>query len=245
MQQSADDMGCKVTDFTEEKNVIAPFVLGSNARKYISLPITCNMVNYGNNIVAGVTDEVRDIITEYLDKFTFYHCFEAPNMNRLIERLAERRQKICFMAEYFLPDMNKLKALDCGYEKRVLLPEDLAPLYLPEWSNALCYKRKELDVLAVGAYDGDKLIGLAGCSSDCDEMWQIGIDVLPEYRQKGIASALTSTLAVEIIKRNKVPFYCAAWSNIRSVRNAIKSGFVPAWAEMTIKPSDIVDDLNK
>lgn len=55
-------------------------------------------------------------------------------------------------------------------------------------------------------------------------MWQIGIDVLPGYRRQGIACALTSCLALKILEHGKVPFYCAAWSNIRSVRNAIKSG---------------------
>ena len=66
----------------------------------------------------------------------------------------------------------------------------------------------------------------------------------PEYRRKGIATALTSNLAVEILNRGKVPFYCCAWSNIRSSRNAIKSGFLPAWVEMTVKPREIVDEMN-
>ena len=46
--------------------------------------------------------------------------------------------------------------------------EDFQNLYLPEWSNALCEKRKHLDMLGVGAYDGETLVGLAGCSADCD-----------------------------------------------------------------------------
>ena len=99
-------------------------------------------------------------------------------------------------------------------------------------------------MLGVGAYDGGKLIGLAACSADGDTMWQIGIDVLPEYRRQGIASALTSRLAVEILERDKVPFYCCAWSNIRSARNAIKSGFRPAWAQMTVKPFDMINEMN-
>lgn len=90
----------------------------------------------------------------------------------------------------------------------------------------------------------DELIGMAGCSADCDSMWQIGVDVLPDYRRKRIASALTSRLASEILERDKVPFYCCAWSNIRSARNAVKSGFVPAWVEMTIKPAEVVDEMN-
>lgn len=76
-------------------------------------------------------------------------------------------------------------------------------------------------------------------------MWQIGVDVLHDYRRQGIAASLTSNLAMEILERGKVPFYCCAWSNVRSARNAIKSGFVPSWVEMTIKPASVVDDMNK
>ena len=100
-------------------------------------------------------------------------------------------------------------------------------------------------MLGIGAYDHGNLIGLAACSADCEDMWQIGVDVLPEYRRQGVASALTSALAGEILKRGKIPFYCSAWSNIRSVRNAVRSGFLPAWVEMTVKPAEIVDALNR
>jgi predicted GNAT family acetyltransferase len=76
-------------------------------------------------------------------------------------------------------------------------------------------------------------------------MWQIGVDVLPEYRRKGIASAMTGRLALEILERGKVPFYCCAWSNVKSARNAIKSGFRPAWVEMTVKPAELVEEMNR
>ena len=71
-----------------------------------------------------------------------------------------------------------------------------------------------------------------------------GVDVLPGYRRRGVAAALTSRLAAETLARGKVPFYCAAWSNIKSVRNAVKCGFVPAWAELTAKPEAFVRELN-
>ena len=140
---------------------------------------------------------------------------------------------------------NVLKRSECGYRLKVLEQKDFADLYIPEWSNALCEERKQLDVLGVGAYDNGKLIGLAACSADCENMWQIGVDVLPDYRRQGIASSLTGNLAMEIFDRGKVPFYCCAWSNLKSLRNALRSGFVPTWIEMTVKDAGQVDEMNK
>ena len=244
MAQSAIDLCADPKDFEQSENVIVTSRENKDARRYLNLPFSCQLVSYGNNIVASVLPEFREITENYINKYPTEHCFETPHLHTLNDALMEKGQKICFMAEYFLPDVDALRALDCPYELKLLTQTDFADLYLPEWSNALCEKRKHLDVLGVGAYDGVRLVGLAGCSADCDTMWQIGIDVLPPYRRQGIAAALTSRLAVEILSRGKVPFYCAAWCNIRSVRNAIKSGFRPAWVEMTAKPCEMVDEMN-
>ena len=244
IRQSAEDLSCAAEDFLKKENVVVLSKPSENARRYLTLPFSCQLASYGNNIVASVTPELADIAREYIDRFEIYHCFETPNMLVLQEKLLPLGLDICFMAEYFLPDVNVLKELSCPFPLRVLTPSDFAGLYLPEWSNALCEKRKHLDMLAVGAYDGDTLVGLAGCSADCDTMWQIGVDVLPAYRKNGIASALTSRLALETLARGKVPFYCCAWSNIASARNAIRSGFRPSWVEMTAKSREFINDIN-
>ena len=195
MEQSARDLNCRAEDFMRHENVIVKSHIGPEARRYYKEPVPCNLVSYGNNIVASVKDEYREIVEAYIGHYTFYHCFETPNMLVLDEALRKAGQRVCFMAEYFLPDIDLLKPLECP--------------------------------------------------ADCSTMWQIGVDVLPDFRRKGIASALTGRLALEIIARGKVPFYCAAWSNLRSARNAVKSGFFPAWVEMTAKPQEIVEDMNK
>ncbi len=245
MQQSAFDANCEVGDFTRGENVITISRENPLARKYLKLPHVCNLISYGNNIVATISEEYRGIVESYISKYSVEHCFETPNMHVLNDAFQKFGYRVCFMAEYFLPDLQVLRALPCEYEIRVLEAGDFKDLYKPEWSNALCEKRKELDVLGVGAYHNGELIGLAACSADCETMWQIGVDVLPEYRRKGIASAMTAGLALEILERGKVPFYCCAWSNIKSARNAIKSGFRPAWVEMTVKPAELVDEMNR
>ncbi len=245
LQQSAYDCNCSPKDFLAEQNMVTVSQKHPLARKYLDLPLRCDLVSYGSNIVAQASEKIVPVVREFVDRYPVEHCFETPNMHVLNEQLRPFGQKICFMAEYFLPDIDILKALPCDYEIQILRQEDFAELYLPQWSNALCEKRKNLDVLGMGAYDHGKLIGLAGCSADCEMMYQIGVDVLPEYRRRGIASALTSRLALEILALDKVPFYCAAWCNLKSVRNAIHCGFRPAWVEMTAKDISFVDGMNR
>lgn len=181
MQQSALDANCSVKDFICDKNMVIVSKENELARKYLKLPHVCNLISYGDNIVATISEKYRDIVEQYINKYPVEHCFETPNMHVLNDAFQGLGFRVCFMA---------------------------------------------------------------ACSADCETMWQIGVDVLPEYRRKGIASALTSRLAMEILERDKVPFYCCAWSNLKSARNAIKSGFRPAWVEMTVKSASTVDEMN-
>lgn len=245
LRQSAADSSCCAADFLDKRNKVVISEKRADARRYLELPFHCDLTSYGNNIVASVSEDLIDIAEGYINKYPAEHCFETPNLLVLMERLKPFDLNICFMAEYFLPDMDVISPIGCKYETRVMQPDNFAGCYLPEWSNALCEGRRHLDVLAVGAFDNGKMIGMAGCSADCDTMWQIGIDVLPEYRCQGIGSALTNILATEILKRNIVPFYCCAWANIKSVRNAIKSGFRPAWVQLTAKKNSFIDNMNK
>lgn len=245
LQQSAYDCNCTPEDFLRDTCVVTESKANPKARKYIPLPLECDMVSYGNNIVAQASPRVAEAVRSYINTYPTEHAFETPNLHALEQLLEPFNLKVCFMAEYFLPDIEKLRALSCPYELRVLHPDDFSSFYTDEWSNALCAQRKHLDVLAVGAYDGKKLVGLAGCSADCENMYQIGVDVLPSYRRQGIAAALTSRLALEILALGKVPFYCAAWCNLKSVRNAFKCGFYPAWVELTARDIAFVEEMNR
>lgn len=248
LAQSAEDLNCTPDDLLADENKVVLSAANEGARKYLTLPFACNLVSYGGNVVASVSPELEEPVGRYLGLYPAghgYRLFETPSIHMLSGILEPHGLQVCFMAEYFLPDAENLWALDCSYRMRWLGPEDFQDLYKPEWSHALCEDRKNLDVLGLGAYDGETLIGLAACSADCGTMWQIGVDVLPAYRRQGVASSLTSRLALEILKLDRVPFYCAAWSNIRSVRNAIRCGFRPAWVELTAKSREFVAEMNR
>ena len=234
MEQSAIDSGCSPEDFTAGEIRTCISRPHPDARKYLRLPLFCDFTSYGTGVViSACSEEIAALGRTYAEEHPYPNIYETPSLHALTDLFAPWQAKPFYMAEYFLPDPDLVPDLPCPLPTRLLTPDDFGPLYLPEWGNALVEKRKELDRLGVGAYDGDKLVGFAACSADCDSMWQIGIDVLPAYRRQGIAEALTSRLTKEILARDKVPFYCAAWSNIASVRNAITCGFRPAWVQIT------------
>ena len=74
-------------------------------------------------------------------------------------------------------------------------------------------------------------MGMAGCSEDAPHWQQIGIDVLPEYRSKGVGSYLVNLLKNKIIEMGDIPFYGTGAANIHSQNIAVKCGFKPAWVE--------------
>ena len=236
LRQSAADCSCSPEDFSREENVVTESLPDAGARKDRPNPTLCRLVTFGSNVVAACRKDLIPAVTDYVSsRPAYYRCFETPHIYELNRILEPAGARMVNMHTAFLPDYGAVFGadLDCPYETRLLRPEDFKDLYLSCWGNALCADRQQLDMLGVGAYDGGKLVGLAGCSADGIEMWQIGIDVLPEYRRRGIASALTNRLAREIFACGKVPFYGAAWSNVRSMRNGIKCGFRPAWVEIT------------
>ena len=242
MRQSAVDCSCSEEDFRKGTNVVVESKPAKDGSAYMTFPQICALFSYGSNVVASCRRDLMPEVESFINGTEKIHrCFETPGIYELNRILRKADAEVGWMHTCFVPDQDLIFNTDlpCPLETRLLHQEDFTELYLPEWSNALCSDRKHLDMLGVGAYDGGKLVGLAGCSADCPEMWQIGIDVLPEYRQKGIASALTNRLARAIFDHGKLPFYAAAWANVRSIRNGLRSGFRPAWVAMTAKPAEV------
>ena len=114
VEQSAIDSNCKWEDFFKKENVIVTSVANPAARRYLKLPHVCDLTTYGNNIVATISEEYRDIVESYISKYAVEHCFETPNMHVLNDAFRPHGLGVCFMAEYFLPDMDILET-DCPY----------------------------------------------------------------------------------------------------------------------------------
>lgn len=79
-------------------------------------------------------------------------------------------------------------------------------------------------------------MGMAGCSEDAPHWQQIGIDVMPQYRSRGVGTYLVTLLKNRIAERGDIPFYGTAAANLHSQNIALNCGFKPAWVEIGAKP---------
>ena len=92
-------------------------------------------MSYGSNVVASIDGRYRELVAGYLERFPAEHCFETPALHVLDDAFRPHGMRVCYMAEYFLPDPAALRQYGCPYPLRLLGPRDFAGLYLPAWSK--------------------------------------------------------------------------------------------------------------
>ena len=243
--QSAIDFNCSVNDFLNKGNTVKISKLNDGRKKCYRKPLFCGFAYYGGGLVACVDERIKDYIENFISRHPEYRCFDTPQLNVLNSEFLKYGKCVCHIAEFFLPDVDKQVMINDNVEIKILSEDEIPSLYKDDrFHMALGYDSEgdKKDVLATVGYIDGKIAGMAGASNDSDTMWQLGIDVLPQYRRLGIASSLTKILTDEILKLGIVPYYCTAWSNIASKNNAIKSGYKTAWVEMAVK--DIADAMN-
>lgn len=144
---------------------------------------------------------------------------------------------------YYLPFGQELltaQEMDClanEYEVRWYEGEEIEQFRGDErFDHAYSFLPDAPDVLGVAVIKDGEILGMAGASADSDVMWQIGIDVMPESKGMNLGPFITILLKREILKRGKVPYYGTVESHIQSQKVAVKSGFVPYWAEINSAP---------
>ena len=67
LRQSAIDCNCNPDEFISQQNIVTISKAHTKARKYLPLPLECDLVSYGNNIVAQVSERTKSAVTEYIN----------------------------------------------------------------------------------------------------------------------------------------------------------------------------------
>jgi len=216
--QLAIDLNCTVDELNGGKDEVIFKTVADNVgrRPFPRGEHHFEMLTMGGSLIISAAEEILEIVKVKLMNKNRDEAFSMP-----------------FLCGY-LPDIDRLSPL--------VAPEDfvfefveqanISSLYdINGFDHAIGSKVNELrpDVLAIVAKMGEQIVGMAGASADGVQMWQIGIDVLPEFRNRGLAAYLVNSMTIEILRRGKVPYYCCLPSNVSSQRVAYRSGYYPVW----------------
>lgn len=232
-KQLAVDLNCAAEDLDRDENVITVPALNGGRRMYSDEKCFFQMATLGKNAVISADEVLHPFLTEFIKDRQGHWLFEQEKLVELDRELNKYGHKIWRSHHMFLPkfDVNITSNVPVRWFTG---REQLKPFYDGRFPNALCerYIESRPDRYAVCAYDNDKIMGMAGCSEDAPGWFQIGIDVFPEYRGRGIGTYLSLLMKNEVIRRDGIPFYGTSAANIQSQNIAVNCGFRPAWVEI-------------
>lgn len=237
INQLALDFNCTPEDITSPKITLTVSALNEGRRAYTKEPPFFSMLTTGQNAVITAHPDLHPFLSEFIKDKTGFWLFEQKNLFEIQLELLKYGKRLYNSHHMYLPKA-KLMNIKPNFEIKWFEKEDISQFYGDKrFPNAFCetFKPETPDMLAVGAVIDGNIAGMAGCSADSKAMWQIGIDVMPEYHRRGIGKTLVTLLRDEIFKRGAIPFYGTSLSNINSQNVAAACGFYPAWVEIENK----------
>lgn len=232
-KQLALECHCAPSAFSRSENSLTVPHAHPDRRKFgTELPFF-RMTTMGMGAVISASEQLHPWLAEWIRHKPGPWLFEHPNLQQLEEQLAAYGMRLTQSYHMFLP-LGEAREIAGNWPLKWFEQTDIPSLYSPQFPNALCerFLPERPDMLAVAATDHGKIIGLAGCTADTPLLWQIGIDILPEYRSRGLGTYLVHSLKGEILRRGKIPYYGTSLSALHSWRIALKCGFLPAWIDI-------------
>jgi hypothetical protein len=210
----ADNMNCTVEDLHSNDTI---FTLNNQ-----SLSQSVKILGIGNSNIITLSPDIYETAKKQL---------VGKNRDELFESILVYGQSL-----YYIPDLKQMKPLsyNADFQYELLVGEGIEKLKgIKGFDNSLAFDNQGYTPTNIVLYamKDDKIIGLAGASYVNDNLREVGIDVNPTYRGKGLATVLVRNLSIEILNRGKIPFYCASVTNIASQAVAIRSGYMPLWTD--------------
>lgn len=230
------EYNCKPEDLLKSENVLTVSALHEGRRAYSPEKYFFHMVTMGGNTVVTADECMHGFLREYIRDKLGHWLFEIPNLLPIEHELNKHGYTLTQTHHMFMPNTRVEPKKD--YPVKWFFDDEIRQFYGDKrFPNAICpeYTPELPDRIVVCAYEGDEIMGMAGCSEDAPHWMQIGIDVLPEHRSKGVGTYLVTLLKNKIAENGDTPFYGTAVANYHSCNIALNCGFKPAWVEIGAK----------
>jgi len=230
------DFACEESEFDEEGVFIRQAREIEGARRFPLPEKFLAVVTMGKGVVICCSAGRLRWAKANLGQLTRDNIFDISTIARMQNYVSRNHQEIRLELKFictretfktYIPGKDiKLYPIEGehlqGFYKNNLFPNALGYADNPERPHMAA---------VVASCDGETA-GVAAATADCDVMWQIGVDTLPAYRQRGIAKATVSALTEILLSKAILPYYSTRFFNIASRRLAISLGYRPAWVEL-------------
>lgn len=234
-KQLALDFNCQILDFEKSGNTITENKMLEGRRIYESDGCFLKIICIWGRAIISADEQIIPWLKEEILREDASWLFDFNKLRKIDYKLREFGHEIEDKHNYYLPEpiICEIKPITTikWYEKDDILQFKNDSRF----DEAFAFDYNSPDILGVAAFDGDNIIGMAGASADSDNLYQIGINVIPGYNGNGVGTNLVALMKQEVLKRGKVPFYGTAESHIVSQNIAIKAGFIPAWVQLNSK----------
>jgi hypothetical protein len=227
LSMKSEEYECAITDFTSSENTV--FCTADKEDVF-------KMATIGKGAVVITTEKIRRDVSAFFSRHGGIFCFDAPQLCVLNELLQKHGCTLGELYDTFLPFAVSTTEIPGPPDLRIakLSNRDIERLeHRDQFENALCSTdTKSRDEFAYAAFDGAEIVSIAGTSSNTEHFWSVGVDTKEEYRNRGLATHLTSLVSREVLERGKYPMYSTWYANIGSRTIAINSGYRPACVEI-------------
>ena len=236
-QQLAIDYNCTLAEVQGSKNMIKSKKQNTGARPVGDADSMLKIICYGGKLLVMADEKLLEWCREKLEDFDAAWISEPQTLCAIHEKLKEYGQCLADTHHYYIP-VSGIEFVEKRFETEWYMEKEILRFEGDErFDEAFLFDERIPDMVAVAAVEQGKILGMAGATADCGNMWQIGVNVTEEGKGKGVGTYVTALLKNKILEMGKVPFYSTVESHIKSQRVAVQAGFMPAFYEIYSKIS--------
>ena len=219
-KQLSESWKCDITAFGSKQNIFME-----------THDTFFQMVTFGQNVVIRADKIMAEWCYEKFNSIPAGFIMDSDNFYLINNKLRSFGKKLGEENTRYLhlfPEKTEEKPKQFDY--KMYDQRTVKELYKYKgFENSLDYDN---ELLAAATYDGETIAAIGGVDNNLGSLiWQIGIDTVLKYRNKGLGVYLVKELALEIERHKKIACYTTWNANLASTRLALHAGFSPVWIE--------------
>ncbi|MGN1164359.1 MAG: GNAT family N-acetyltransferase [Candidatus Ornithospirochaeta sp.] len=220
-------------DLLDERNHYSIYRIMDGCRTFdVPDDVFLKILAFNGKIVATGKEEAISFAEEAIGERRADWIMDAGRLQTILDFITARGRRLEMIHPFFVKD-EKTGRDYSNLDYRFLDGEQIEMFRGKNiFQEAFAFSPDAPDEMGAVVLEDGRMAAAAGASSDSAVLWQIGVDVLAEYRGRGYGSAVVDTLSDKVIDRGLIPFYGTSFSHIASQRIALSAGFRPMWTEM-------------